>query len=74
MYYPDPVDAIGKLARHVRRGGLIIFREFDMENARSFPTAPTCGLDEADFKRNEYANSGRAGIVFGVSGSGVAWT
>src|SRR5437016_10099346 len=45
MYYPDPVDAIRKLARHVRRGGLIIFQEFDMENARSFPTAPT--LDRA---------------------------
>ena len=41
MYYPDPVDAIRKLVRHVRRGGLIIFQEFDMENARSFPTAPT---------------------------------
>ncbi|PYV51882.1 MAG: hypothetical protein DMG98_25245 [Acidobacteria bacterium] len=41
MYYPDPVDAIRKLAQHVRRGGLIIFQEFDMENARSFPTAPT---------------------------------
>src|SRR2546425_9675880 len=23
LMYPDPVDAIGKLARHVRRGGLI---------------------------------------------------
>ena len=41
MYYPDPVDTIRKLARHVRRGGLIIFQEFDMENACSFPTAPT---------------------------------
>jgi SAM-dependent methyltransferase len=41
MYYPDPVDAIRKLVRHVRRGGLIIFQEFDMENARSFPPAPT---------------------------------
>jgi len=41
MYYPDPVDAIRKLARHVRPGGLIIFQEFDMENARSFPAAPT---------------------------------
>ncbi len=41
MYYLDPIDAIRKLARHVRRGGLIIFQEFDMENARSFPTAPT---------------------------------
>ena len=41
MYYPDPVDAIRKLARHVRRGGLIVFQEFDMENACSFPTAPT---------------------------------
>jgi SAM-dependent methyltransferase len=41
MYYPDPVDAIRKLVQHVRRGGLIIFQEFDMENARSFPAAPT---------------------------------
>ena len=41
MYYPDPVDAIRKLVRHVRRGGSIIFQEFDIENARSFPTAPT---------------------------------
>jgi len=44
MYYPDPVDAIRKLARHVRPGGLIIFQEFDMENARSFPAAPTFDL------------------------------
>ena len=41
MYYPDPVDTIQKLAQHVRRGGLIVFQEFDMDNVRSLPAAPT---------------------------------
>lgn len=41
MYYPDPVDAVRKLARHVRLGGLIIFQEFDIANCRSLPLAPT---------------------------------
>jgi len=40
MYYPDPVDAIRKLTRHVRPGGLIVFQEVDLANARSFPVAP----------------------------------
>jgi ubiquinone/menaquinone biosynthesis C-methylase UbiE len=41
MYYPDPVDAVRRLARHVREGGLIIFQEFDIANCRSLPLAPT---------------------------------
>jgi len=41
MYYPDPVDAVRRLAGHVREGGLIIFQEFDIANARSLPLAPT---------------------------------
>ena len=40
MYYPDPVDAIRKLTRHVRSGGLIVFQEIDLANARSLPAAP----------------------------------
>jgi|SRR5215510_7636688 len=40
MYYPDPVDAIRKLIRHVRPGGLIVFQEVDLANARSVPAAP----------------------------------
>ena len=40
MYYPDPVDAIRKLMRHVRPEGLIVFQELDMANARSWPVAP----------------------------------
>jgi 2-polyprenyl-3-methyl-5-hydroxy-6-metoxy-1,4-benzoquinol methylase len=39
MYYPDPADAIRKLAKHVRSGGLIVFQEFDIANARSHPAA-----------------------------------
>ena len=41
MYYPDPVDAIRKLAGHVRDGGLFVFQEFDLANCRSRPPAPT---------------------------------
>src|SRR5215813_12064059 len=41
MYYPDPVDAIRKLARHLRPMGLMVFQEFDMTNMRSFPACRT---------------------------------
>jgi 2-polyprenyl-3-methyl-5-hydroxy-6-metoxy-1,4-benzoquinol methylase len=40
MYYPDPVDTIRKLMRHLRPEGLIVFQEMDMANARSLPVAP----------------------------------
>ena len=40
MYYPDPVDTIRKLMRHVRPGGLIVFQEIDLANACSMPVAP----------------------------------
>lgn len=40
MYCPDPVGMLRKLARHLRPGGLIVFQEFDMANARSLPPAP----------------------------------
>jgi SAM-dependent methyltransferase len=40
MYCPDPVDAVRRLAGHLREGGLIIFQEFDIANARSLPLAP----------------------------------
>ena len=41
MYYPHPVDAIRKLAGHVRDGGLIVFQEVDLANCRSLPPTPT---------------------------------
>jgi ubiquinone/menaquinone biosynthesis C-methylase UbiE len=41
MYYPDPVAAIRKLARHLRSTGLMAFQEFDMDYVRSRPSAPT---------------------------------
>jgi 2-polyprenyl-3-methyl-5-hydroxy-6-metoxy-1,4-benzoquinol methylase len=40
MYYPDPVDTIRKLMRHVRPEGLIVFQEIDLANACSLPVAP----------------------------------
>ena len=44
MYYPDPADALRKLAEKLRPGGLIVFHEFDFNNCRSFPKAPTFDL------------------------------
>jgi ubiquinone/menaquinone biosynthesis C-methylase UbiE len=44
MYYPDPADALRKLAERLRPGGLIVFHEFDFNNCRSFPKAPTFDL------------------------------
>jgi Methyltransferase domain. len=40
MYYPDPVDTVRKLMRHVRPEGLIVFQEIDLANAGSVPVAP----------------------------------
>jgi 2-polyprenyl-3-methyl-5-hydroxy-6-metoxy-1,4-benzoquinol methylase len=40
MYYPDPVDTVRKLMRHVRAEGLIVFQEMDLANACSLPLAP----------------------------------
>ena len=40
MYYPDPVDTLRKLIRHVRPEGLVVFQEIDLANARSLPAAP----------------------------------
>jgi len=40
MYYPDPVDTVCKLMRHVRPEGLIVFQEIDLANACSLPVAP----------------------------------
>ena len=33
MYYPDPTDAVRRLAQHLRPGGMIVFQEFDLQNA-----------------------------------------
>jgi ubiquinone/menaquinone biosynthesis C-methylase UbiE len=41
MYYPDPVAAIGGLARHLRPNGLMAFQEFDMDYLDTHPTTPT---------------------------------
>jgi hypothetical protein len=40
MYYPDPVDALKRLVRHVRPGGLVVFQEFESANCRSLPESP----------------------------------
>ncbi len=62
MYYPDPVDAIRKLARHVRPQGLIVFQEFEMNSARSFPAAPTFDRAANWMKRTFSATGTRINI------------
>ena len=41
IYYPDPVEAVCRLARHLWPGGLMVFQKFDMDYIRSWPAAPT---------------------------------
>lgn len=39
MYYPDPVDALRRLLRHIRPGGSVVFQETG-GGGRSYPTVP----------------------------------
>jgi SAM-dependent methyltransferase len=41
MYCPDPVTALRSWMRHLREGGLVVFQEFETENCRAVPPAPT---------------------------------
>jgi SAM-dependent methyltransferase len=43
MYLPDPAEALRKLMRHLRPGGLIVVQEIDMESFRSMPPSPLLG-------------------------------
>lgn len=39
QFQTDPATMLGKLAGHVRSGGLVVFHELDWSGARSFPPA-----------------------------------
>lgn len=41
QFQKDPAAMLGKLARHVRPGGVIVFQEIDWDARRSFPPVPT---------------------------------
>ncbi len=41
MFVRDPPAMLGRLAGHLRAGGVMAFHELDWEGARSFPPAPT---------------------------------
>jgi SAM-dependent methyltransferase len=41
MYVPDPSAVVRHVAEHTRRGGLIVFQEFDTYGSRAVPPAPT---------------------------------
>jgi ubiquinone/menaquinone biosynthesis C-methylase UbiE len=41
MYYPDPVDALRKLLRHLRPGGIVAFQEIDASACKSYPISAT---------------------------------
>src|SRR6516165_7084264 len=59
MYYPDPVDAIRKLAGRVHDGGLFVFQEFDLANCRSLPPVPTFERHVAWIKQTLIATGAR---------------
>ena len=59
MYYPDPIDAIRRLAGHVRDGGIFVFQEFDLANCRSLPPAPTFERHIAWIKQTLIATGAR---------------
>jgi hypothetical protein len=40
MFCHDPADTLGRLAGHVRPGGVIAFQEVDFTGCRSLPTLP----------------------------------
>jgi SAM-dependent methyltransferase len=62
MYYPDPVAALAKLVRHLRPEGLVIFQEFEMENMRSLPPAPTVDRAASWMKQTLSASGARTQI------------
>lgn len=41
MYYPNPAEALRKLARHVLPGGVVVFDELDAAGCQSSPPSPT---------------------------------
>ena len=41
QFIDDPVGALGRLAAHLRPGGLVAFHELDWDGARSLPESPT---------------------------------
>jgi protein-L-isoaspartate O-methyltransferase len=45
MYQDDPAVSLGKITRHLRPGGLVVFQEVDTSACRSCPTVPA--FDEA---------------------------
>lgn len=69
MYCPDPVHAVRKLIRHLRGGGLVVFQEFDSENCRSLPPAPTYDRAVTWIKKSLAASGARLQLgleLFGV--------
>jgi SAM-dependent methyltransferase len=40
MFYPDPVSALQKLARHLGPSGLLVFHEVDWNSVNSLPPSP----------------------------------
>jgi SAM-dependent methyltransferase len=69
MYCPDPVNAVRKLIRHLQDGGLVVFQEFDSENCRSLPPAPTYDLAVSWIKKSLAVSGARLQLgleLFGI--------
>jgi SAM-dependent methyltransferase len=54
QFQPDPAAMLGKLAVHVKPGGVIVFHEVDWDGVRSCPPSPTyeqcCGWIRATLR------------------------
>jgi|HubBroStandDraft_1064217.scaffolds.fasta_scaffold99762_2 SAM-dependent methyltransferase len=59
MYCPDPINAVRKLIRHLRVGGLMVFQELDCENCRSVPPTPTYDHAASWIKKSLAASGAR---------------
>ena len=69
MYYPDPVNTVRKLIRHLRDGGLAVFQELDCENCRSVPSAHTYDRAVSWVKKSLAASGARLRLgleLFGI--------
>ena len=75
MYQPDPGAFLRKLMAHVRPGGVIVFHESDLANARSSPRVSTfetwCAIVAEVMLREGYHTNGQQMLVRAFRDAGL---